>query len=66
MPVRCGFSGTKVFPGMKLCQYVDLLILWVCRPLEGFVEAVSPVSMHPIKPCEWGLWVADGLRTTYP
>jgi len=35
-------------------------------PLEGSADAAFPVSMHPVKPCGWGPWVAGGLRATYP
>src|SRR6185436_3125605 len=32
MPVQYGFSGTKLRPCARFCQYLDLLILWVWPP----------------------------------
>jgi|GEM_PF-6755153 len=32
MPVNCGFSAIKLLPGLRFCQYMDLLILLVGRP----------------------------------
>ena len=66
MPVNCGFSGTKLLPGVRFCQYLDLLILLVGPTLRGLRRNCLPSLHAPYQALGVGLWVAGGLRGAYP